>query len=168
MRENPSIRKSLLELVFSLFSRRERIRHARLWRENSPSPAEEAVASFKVRSPKSAIFGGGSLTFFGCSVTLSLALLRSFGKCARRILEVTLGKSVVLPRFNQLHLQLLLLHFLLLILLLLLLLGEEEGVWGRGRGWNILFHAANIPPYLLQLLRLLLLLLLLPSRTGII
>ena len=62
LRENPSIRKSLLELVFSLFSRRERIRHARLWRENSPSPAEEAVASFKVRSPKSAIFGGGKYT----------------------------------------------------------------------------------------------------------
>ncbi len=61
LRENPSIRKSLLELVFSLFSRRERIRHARLWRENSPSPAEEAVASFKVRSPKSAIFGGGKI-----------------------------------------------------------------------------------------------------------
>ena len=54
--------KSLLELVFSLFSRRERIRRARLWRENSPSPAEEAVASFKVRSPKSAIFGGGKYT----------------------------------------------------------------------------------------------------------
>ena len=48
---------------------------AGLWRENSPSPAEEAVASFKVRSPKSAIFGGGSLTFFGCSVTLPLAVL---------------------------------------------------------------------------------------------
>ena len=38
LRENPSIRKSLLELVFSLFSRRERIRHARLWRENSFFP----------------------------------------------------------------------------------------------------------------------------------
>ena len=48
--------------MFSLFSRRERIRRARLWRENSPSPAEEAVASFKVRSPKSAIFGGGKYT----------------------------------------------------------------------------------------------------------
>ena len=45
--------------MFSLFSRQERIRRARLWRENSPSPAEEAVASFKVRSPKSAVFGGG-------------------------------------------------------------------------------------------------------------
>ena len=28
-----------------------------------------------------------------------LALLRTFGKCARRILEVTLGKSAILPRF---------------------------------------------------------------------
>ena len=41
--------------MFSLFSRRERIRYARLLRENSPSPTEEAVASFKVRSPKNAI-----------------------------------------------------------------------------------------------------------------
>ena len=48
--------------MFSLFSRRERIRRARLWRENSPSPAEEAVASFNVRSPKNAIFGGVKYT----------------------------------------------------------------------------------------------------------
>ena len=33
----------------------------------------------------------------------SLALLRSFGKCARRILEVTLGKSVILPRSITLY-----------------------------------------------------------------
>ena len=46
----------------------------------------------------------GSCTFsLGCSVTLPLHKFRSFGKCARRILEVTLGKSVILPRFITLY-----------------------------------------------------------------
>ena len=49
-----------------------------------------------------------------------------------------------------LHHQLLLLHFLLLILLLLLLLGEEEGVWGRGRGWNTMFHALDLAAKILH------------------
>ena len=35
--------------------------------------------------------------------TLPLRALRSLGKCARRILEVTLGKSAILPRFITLY-----------------------------------------------------------------
>ena len=57
--------------------------------------ARKAVALPKVRSPKSAVFGGGILHLPGCSVTLPLHKFRSFGKCARRILEVRSPKSAV-------------------------------------------------------------------------
>ena len=82
----------------------------------------KAVALLKVRSPKSAIFGGGKYTIvflrrgfpsFCGIVSRSRTILTrknspfppsfargacSFGKCARRILEVSLGKSAILPR----------------------------------------------------------------------
>ena len=83
--------------MFSLFSRRERIRRVRLWRENSPSPAEEAVASFKVRSPKSAIFGGEKYTI----VFLRRGFPSFCGRASRSRARLTRKNSPLPPSFAR-------------------------------------------------------------------
>ena len=115
LRENPSIRKSLLELVFSLFSRQESIRHARLWRENSFFPP----ALRFVRNSRSAQgnawqkcdFAALYQTFWVQRHAAALALpakihtfrLRYAPRRTVVPLKVTLGKSAILPRFIELY-----------------------------------------------------------------
>ena len=61
---------------------------ARLTRKNSPLPPS---------------FARGACSFGKCARRILEVTLCSFGKCARRILEVTLGKSAILPRFIKLY-----------------------------------------------------------------